>query len=94
MQPAIDGAGDAATVVSVLTQSREDYRDLFSECTALQSQVDELTAANQRLTDTNRELYLRIGSLVTPSTQEQGVGAASAESRADTITCADLFKED
>lgn len=92
LQKAIDSAGDAATVVSVLTQSRDDYRDIYAELKAAEDKIAQLTGDNERLTDTNRELYLRIGkALEVPS----GQGAEqSGKSREETIKVEDLFKEE
>lgn len=89
LQPAIDNAGDSATVVSVLTKSRDDYRDAYAEMEALNQKQGELQAEVERLTTTNRELFLRIGQQITPEKAKD-----TTDDRADTITINDLFKED
>lgn len=92
LQKAIEGAGDAATVVSVLTTSRDDYRDICAELAKANEDLEKLNAEKERLETTNRELFLRIGQ--TLSTPETGGQGQPKEERATTITCEDLFKED
>lgn len=91
IKPAIEQAGDAATVVSVMTDAREQYRDLFAEKTAADDKIKELTAENERLTQTNRELFLRIGQQMQEPISS---GQQKPGNRAETITTADLFKEE
>lgn len=89
IQPAIDNPLDGATVVSVLTGAREQYRELFSDKVAADELVAKLTEENARLMDTNRELFLRIGQQVREESRP-----VDAKPRAETITVEDLFKED
>lgn len=93
IQKAIDNPDDAAIVVSTLTASRDDYRDTYSELTAAQEEIERLKADNVRLTDTNRELFLRIGQTLSQTSVGQERGG-EAKTRAETITPEDLFKED
>ena len=89
IKPAIENSGDSATVVSVLTDARDQYRELFAEKVAADEKAAALVEENKRLTDTNRELFLRIGQQMT--VPETKVGETT---RAETITVDDLFKED
>lgn len=92
IKPAIEQAGDSATVIAVLTDAREQYRDLCAEKSAADEKITTLTQENERLKDTNRELFLRIGQQMQTTTAAGQ--AQTAESRAETITTADLFKEE
>lgn len=89
IKPAIDNSGDSATVVSVLTDAREQYRELYSENVAKSDEIKKLTEENDRLKETNKELFLRIGQQMQEKPVEQ-----TDKSSAETITVADLFKED
>lgn len=91
IKPAIENAGDPATVVSVLTDARDMYRDLYGEYTAMSETADNLRAENERLTNTNRELFLRIGQQSQEQIDREHV---DGRSRAETITVEELFKED
>lgn len=92
LQKAIEGAGDPATVVSVLTTSRDDYRDAMAEIEALTAERDKLNAERVRLENTNRELFLRIGQ--TLASTETGGQGQQEKTKAESITCEDLFKEE
>lgn len=95
LQKAIDNPTDAATVISVLTAARDDVQKLYAENAAQEEDITRLTGDNTRLTDTNRELFLRIGqTLATPAGQGQAVSQDAGKPRGETITIDDLFKEE
>lgn len=95
LQKAIDNPTDAATVISVLTAARDDVQQLYAENAAQAEDITRLTGDNTRLTDTNRELFLRIGqTLSIPAGQGQEMGQDGGKQRGETITIDDLFKED
>lgn len=89
IKPAIEQPGDPATVVSVLTEAREAYRDLYSDKISADEEARKLAEENTRLMETNRELFLRIGqSMTTPPERDK------TETTAETIRVSDLFKEE
>lgn len=93
IQPALDSSDDAATVLSVLTKARDEYVDTFAELTAANSDLDMAKTENERLKQTNMELFLRVGkSLEAENKLPDNPGYQ--ESRADTITIEDLFRKD
>lgn len=93
IKPALDSSDDSATVLSVLNKARDEYVGTFAELASAHSELEEARTENERLKQTNMELFLRVGKSLevenkspeNPDYQEQ---------RADTITIEDLFRKD
>lgn len=89
---AISAPEDNAKVMSVLTQARDAYTDLFAEKTASDETARKATEENEKLRQTNMDLFLRIGQETANKTG--GEPKQEKDDRATTITIDDLFKED
>lgn len=96
MNKIINSGGDQATLVSLATQARDEYVGGFAELEAMRDERDKKAEEITRLTDTNRELYLRIGQQIVGSNVEPArVSTTSGEEvTAETITIKDIFKEE
>lgn len=93
---AISNPSDEAKLISVLTQARDAYSDLYSQYTALEADKVSLSEENGRLKETNMNLFLRIGNELNSDTGGNKSPDVSVRSRAETITIAELLegKED
>lgn len=93
VQEALNKPEDSATVISSLTRARDEYATLFGENVAALDRATKAEAENERLRQTNMDLFLRIGQQTAASTGSMP-GEDSAKERADTIKIEDLFKKE
>lgn len=88
---AIASPDDSAKLLSAMTQARDAYSDLYSRYTALEADKNTLAEENNKLKQTNMDLFLRIGNDLNRDTGANDT-QVSENNRAETITIAELLK--
>lgn len=86
-----DEVPDLATRTSVLNQIREGLEKEITDKTTAQTEVESLIAQNKRLSETNLNLFDRLGTQAIEKTG--GTQKEKEQERATTITPAQLMQE-
>lgn len=94
VRKAVESPDDSATVVSVLTQARDEYIGTYSEFVKAEKERDDALQEIDRLRKTNMDLFLRIGQATAEETGNLTNERNTQKSRAETITVEDLFKKE
>lgn len=88
----IEANGDQGKVTSLLTQLQEGYEKLYAEHAKLTEQTQLLEKENGDLKQYNFDLFMKRGTQVNETKPQDD--KTSEQQRAETITTADLFKEE
>lgn len=88
----IEANGEQGKITSLLTQLQEGYETLYSEHAQLTEQKQLLEKENGELKQYNFDLFMKRGTQVNETKQQDD--KSSEQKRAETITTADLFKEE
>lgn len=85
----IAASSDQGELTATVTKASESVSELFKEYTSTKENAEKLQVENERLKKYNMDLFERVTSQEFPKEDKQ-----DTKSKAETITTADLFKEE
>lgn len=88
----VEANGDQGKITALLTQLQDGYSKLFATHASVTDTNEKLSGENDRLKEYNMNLFLQLGQQVTDTNKSSS--EREEKSRAETITCDDLFKEE
>lgn len=86
----IASSGDQAELTAIVTKASESVSELFKSYKNSSEENERLKEENEKLKRYNMDLFERVTAQVLPSDEE----SKDTKSKAETITIADLFKEE
>lgn len=90
----VECANDQGQLTAVLTQLQDAYSSLFATHEKVSKDYSTIAKENERLLKYNLELFMEHGERVAERNKNESGVESREKTRAETIKCEDLFKEE